>query len=327
MLAKRRKIHLQNGTTITTPLLLPSFSSKTLQEEKVKKILDYQKAVIADEILVSAYDVHYKEIRQKQTTFSSTVFLDSGGYEASQDVDLSDQSGISAKSKKWTTAFHEKVLRDWDYTHPTVVVSYDSPRAKVDLKEQISRAKRLFSKYPLGTPELLIKTERTSQRYLDVSAIVKKVNSLKSFAVIGVTEKEIGGATLDRMLNIARLRTALNDAGLETPIHVFGSLDTVSSVLYFLSGADIFDGLTWLRYAFEDGNTLYKHNYGSRTLGISFDDFRINAKVWNDNYYYLLHLKEDMGRFLLNFDFNAFRSNSKFFDTAYQQFQERLKED
>jgi hypothetical protein len=164
MLAKRRKIRLQNGATITTPLLLPSFSSKTLQEEKVKKILEYQKGVIADEILVSAYDIHYKEIRQKQTLFSSTVFLDSGGYEASQDVDLSDQSGISATPKKWTTAFHEKVLRDWDYSHPTVIVSYDSPRAKVDLKEQIARARKLFDKYPLGTPWTLVRLPKRSRR-------------------------------------------------------------------------------------------------------------------------------------------------------------------
>ncbi len=49
------------------------------------------------------------------------------------------------------------------------------------------------------------------------------------------------------MQNIAKLRKALDKAGLNIPLHVFGSLDTVTTPLYFLAGADIFDGLTWLR--------------------------------------------------------------------------------
>lgn len=326
MLAKRRTVILKNGVQLKTPLLLPSFSSKTLQEERVRKILDYQKEVITDEILVSAYDVYYKEIAAKQTNFSSTVFLDSGGYEASQDVDLSDQSGMSVKSRPWRTSYHETVLKNWDYAHPTVIISYDNPRTKLDLDSQIDRANALFAKYPLGTPELLIKTEHKSQRFVDISAVVARASKLKGFGVIGITEKELGGSALDRMVNIAKIRNALTTQGLETPIHVFGSLDTVSSVLYFIAGADVFDGLTWLRYAYFDGHTLYKHNYGARNLGISFEDFRINAKVWNDNYYYLLHLKEDMARFSLSFDFAVFGSNAKFFETANQQFQVRLKE-
>jgi len=32
------------------------------------------------------------------------------------------------------------------------------------------------------------------------------------------------------MKNIAQLRRALDKAGLETPIHVFGSLDTVTTL-------------------------------------------------------------------------------------------------
>ena len=59
---------------------------------------------------------------------------------------------------------------------------------------------------------------------------------------------------------------------METPIHVFGSLDTVTTPMYFLAGADIFDGLTWLRFAFHGGYTVYKHNYGALKFGVATKD-------------------------------------------------------
>ena len=55
------------------------------------------------------------------------------------------------------------------------------------------------------------------------------------------------------MKNIAQIRRALDGVGLDTPLHVFGSLDTVTTPMYFMAGADIFDGLTWLRFAFYNG--------------------------------------------------------------------------
>jgi hypothetical protein len=70
------------------------------------------------------------------------------------------------------------------------------------------------------------------------------------------------------MQNIAKLRNALTKAGIDIPIHVFGSLDSVTTPLYFLAGADVFDGLTWLRFAFHEGQTLYKQNYGALHLGV-----------------------------------------------------------
>ena len=83
--------------------------------------------------------------------------------------------------------------------------------------------------------------------------MIKHRHELSHFSIIGFTEKELGPSLLKRMTAIARVRRALKEVNLDLPIHVFGSLDTISTPLYFLAGADIFDGLTWLRYAFRDG--------------------------------------------------------------------------
>src|SRR5438876_12306842 len=88
-----------------------------------------------------------------------------------------------------------------------------------------------------------------------------------------------------------------DSAGLETPIHIFGSLDTVTTPMYFLAGADIFDGLTWLRFVFHDGYTIYKQNYCALELGVRTPSSVIDAKCWHQNYYYMKELEDEMRRF------------------------------
>src|SRR5712671_4609325 len=107
MFAKRRHFRLKNGSYIETPLLVPSFSSKTFHDEKVVQVIECMAQTITDAILISAYDLYYRHIRKK-LTFPSVIFLDSGGYEASEDVDLSDTGKGFAQSAKWTLDCHKR---------------------------------------------------------------------------------------------------------------------------------------------------------------------------------------------------------------------------
>ena len=79
--------------------------------------------------------------------------------------------------------------------------------------------------------------------------------------MIGVTEDEIGESMAERLTFLTELRNALEQAGLATPIHVFGGLDPLMTPLYFWAGADVFDGLSWLRYAYGDGQSLYAKGF------------------------------------------------------------------
>jgi hypothetical protein len=137
------------------------------------------------------------------------------------------------------------------------------PKARLPILGQVERAKAMAPGRDGFMREILLKPETVDQSLLQMHSIIDNVGALASFDVIGVTEKEIGSSIFDRMRNIAALRNALNKTGLETPIHVFGSLDTVTTPMYFLAGADIFDGLTWLRFAFHEGYTVYKQNFGA----------------------------------------------------------------
>lgn len=293
MFARRSKIVLGTQIVADTPLLLPSFSSKGFPE--VRNIMNLMGEFITTPILISAYDVHYRLIPQK-ITFPQLLFLDSGGYEARIEHDLSEAYGNLHKPKAWTKCLHERVLASWTSRWPTIAISFDSPAHFLTLSKQIRNAQQMQEDYPKLLWEFLVKPESSRDTAIPIDQLLKRVAQLRGFAVIGLTEKELGDSVFDAMISIARLRMQLDAAGLATPIHIFGSLDALTSVLYFLAGAEIFDGLTWLRFGYHEGRTIYSQNYGvlrdAEGLRRSINERHFD--MWRNNYYYLGKLRTQM---------------------------------
>lgn len=313
MLAKRRSVNRAGTEFQRTPMLVPSFSSKGFPE--IAKIIKTTEEAIEGPILVSAHDLHYKKLLNA-FDFASMIFLDSGGYEASKDSDLSDFGERDHAPAPWTQEMHEAVLSEWHSSVPTVFISYDHPRSRLPVSEQIERASGLAPGRTDIMREILLKPETENQTLLRIDSVLPLVRSLAAFDVIGVTEKEIGNSIFSRMENIAKLRLALDRVGLDTPIHVFGSLDTITSPMYFLAGADIFDGLTWLRFAFHAGSTMYKHNYGALQFGVKAPAHLIDGRTWFNNYRYLVDLELEMRRFLKDEEFSSFKYHGDLFREA-----------
>jgi hypothetical protein len=313
MLTDRRSIQLRGDEILRTPLIVPSFSSKGFPH--VAKIMQTSKEFLVDAMLISAYDVHYKHI-QPPFDFTKIVFLDSGGYEASKDSDLSELGEWEHKPRKWSQDMHEETLAAWNSSATTVFISYDHPRERMPVKKQIDRAKKMAPAQKGVVRELLLKPETANQSVIKIDSVLKEIHSLQNFDLIGVTEKEIGSSILERMESIARLRMGLEHAGLKTPIHVFGSLDTISTPMYFLAGADVFDGLTWLRFAFRDGLTIYKQNYGALKLGLREKAHLVDGRCWFDNYGYLIDMELEMRSFLKTRDFRSFTYHRELLERA-----------
>ncbi|WP_439373037.1 hypothetical protein [Bradyrhizobium sp. DASA03120] len=88
---------------------------------------------------------------------------------------------------------------------------------------------------------------------------------MRLFDIVGVTEKEAGDTFFERLAFVARLRALLDANNVHKPIHVFGGLDPFMTPLYFLAGADVVDGLTWLRMAFSDTGARYLPSHAAMT--------------------------------------------------------------
>lgn len=323
MLAARRKIVLNGRELTRTPLLVPSFSSKGFNG--VQKIINTAEECITDCALVSAYDIHYKLV-SPEIGFPELLFLDSGGYECSKDLELSDLGYTTHDPKEWTSDMHKCSLDAWSSSTPTICVSYDNPSERLSTSDQIERARSLFNGRNTIGKELLLKPETKDQRYVQVEHVLANIHRFADFDVLGFTEKELGNSVLKRMVAIARVRSALNNVGIHIPIHIFGSLDTISTPLYFLAGADIFDGLTWLRFAYLDGLTTYMHNFAALELGVETRDSFANAQVLFRNYYYMKKLELQMRTYLNAHEFKSFSHHAAFFEKTFQAMQAELKE-
>jgi hypothetical protein len=163
---------------------------------------------------------------------------------------------------------------------------------------------------------------------LPIEKLLRKVAQLRGFAIVGLTEKELGDSVFIAMTNIARLRTHLDAAGLTIPIHIFGSLDALTTILYFLAGAEIFDGLTWLRFGYHEGQTIYSQNYGvlQDSEGLRRGTDERHHEMWRNNYYYLEKLRTQMINYERTKDLSHFGSHHPLLKDALTQLEATVAE-
>ena len=130
---------------------------------------------------------------------------------------------------------------------------------------------------------------------------------------------------LDRMALITTLRFAMDDAGVKNPIHIFGALDPLSVCLYYIAGAEIFDGLTWLRYAYNDGLCIYTHNLGVVKYGLHVPDNLVRSRALADNYYALQSLQQRLREFETTRNFDKLAPHANLLSDAYDSLKTKIK--
>lgn len=272
MLARSRNLRLTDRP-LRGPLLVPSVSSKGFPLiDGVSEAGASLRSVaqdLTDSLLVSAYDLAHRFMPEaemllgenhRQTIYETPELLivDSGGYELNAyDFEAGETRRGHYAPRTFTRADFEAVADRLPHDRELLVVSYDEPidlanadSARATYRTQRETAQRFFAARPHLKSDFLLKPEGR-RPFLDIVALTVEAPNLRAFDVIGVTEKELGRTVLDRLVALARLRILLDGSGCrETPIHVFGSLDPLYTPLYFMAGGEIFDGLSWLRYAY-----------------------------------------------------------------------------
>jgi len=290
-ICKSREIPRINALT---PVVVPSFSSRGFP--CIRDIYNDTKRYLGIASLVSAYDIYYSNVAQDEIYASDILFIDSGGYEAKPVPDLTEAYIDERLSKGWSTEHYESVLEKLQPLSQLVIVNYDYVNPQ-PIAIQVDLANKLFQKYPGYATNFLYKPEAEDTTLVSLESLIKNIQLISSFSVLGITEKELGSSLLDRCCNLFQIRAALLKAGMETPIHIFGCLDPSVMIAYFLCGADIFDGLAWLRYTFESGLVTY---HSTATMfreqwNISDDDLLITR--WISNLEHLEALARGMKRF------------------------------
>lgn len=248
-LCKKRKISKVSIGNTNTPKLIPSYSSVCSLFFNPMDLQDLYNNTIEQapfSSLISAFDIYYKKLSIEKLWSSEIVFVDSGNYEASHhELSLNG----------WSLEKYLETIKGLKPTTDLCIISYDK---YIELDEQINIANTCFGLYPNYIHDFLIKPEKKNVANWDFKKIEFHKESICSFDILGITEKELGNTIEERCINLIKFRKFFDD---EKPIHIFGCIDFISVILYFLCGADIFDGTSWMRYFYWKGYSVYFNQY------------------------------------------------------------------
>ena len=259
---------------------------------------------IEESLLISAYDIkhellagtHAFETGFKESDYARPrlLIMDSGWYEKQGSPQGGPFVDGMAEPRSWEQEDFERVIDSLDQDATPAVVNWD---CREPYEEQIQRARSFFGKHSRLASVFLLKPPE-NLRFHELDNLTKEqVTLLQAFDIIGVTEREIGESIHDRLVNIAKLRKSIDAAEVTIPIHVFGGLDPLLTPLYFAAGAEIFDGLGWLRYAYRGGVAM--HRAAGGLLGGNVKERPLSAEftVWRQNLREIRQLSDNMRQF------------------------------
>ncbi len=203
-------------------------------------------------VLISAYDYYnlerdgYLNTEEVRASFNHKfLFLDSGGFELQY-----------SNNDDWNPEKYKQVILE---LNPHFYVGYD----RIPSYERTSHTSEVISK----SIDFLKKSDKSKQKVLlihfspknnpqlEIKEIVEIIYQNYEFIdIIGFPEREIGSNIIQSCQFIKLFRDQLEKRQILKPIHIFGCFDPISVILFVLAGADIFDGLGWLKSSFDNGN-------------------------------------------------------------------------
>ena len=346
MLARSRQITLKNGIEFSSPLLIPSLSSGALGPVPVQaperrqsvltpcSIVHSQHLIggMEDSLLISAYDIKHGLLADGHVFWSGfkdsryaqprVLVIDSGWYEKNGSPPGSPFAVNAGELLSWEEDNYSGVIDSLDNDVSPIVVSWDH---RGPYEEQIQRAQDFFGNRGHLASLILLKPAAGSRFHNLDKLSMEQISNLRIFDIVGVTEREIGETILDRLVNIAKLRRHLDTAGVSSPIHIFGGLDPLLTPLYFAAGAEIFDGLGWLRYAYREGVAMH---WAAATVldgQIRRRSFQAQLSVPLQNLDEINRLSDGLRRFLLRKGEWEVYGRGDVLKPIYESLQEKLE--
>ena len=195
-----------------------------------------------------------------------------------------------------------------------ILVSYDSyhDRASRSVAEQLEDACRLFEKIPGAyMRDVLLHVDHN----IDIKSLTKEVSNFEGcFDILGFTEKEVANTWFAGINFISGVRREL-DIQLKQymPMHLFGCFDPKSMIYFYLAGADLFDGLSWLRYFIHGRSTFYLREYEAYVPLTQHSELSLyRAEIVANNVEELHQLRSDLSFSAVADDFGGFEEEVAF---------------
>lgn len=240
------------GAVFSTPCFFPSISSvKTnLPPLEYLRIL-----TIADHpvFLISSYDIHHASSKDRasidgllDSAYSSSKIslLDSGNYES-----------YWKKDNTWSSENFTAILRTQRFR---LAFCYDNqfPSASADaIVDDVERAVlRDQESLHSGTVIPIVHASRDI-----LPEVIYRTAERLHPVLLAVPERALGDGIFNRAETVFRIRSALDRVGYYCPLHLLGTGNPLSILIYAVCGADSFDGLEWCQTSVDHTNGCLFH--------------------------------------------------------------------
>ena len=253
------------GKNLPLPCFFPSISSiKT--NLRTADYLQLLKAVQHPLFLISAYDI-YNEIPGNQTIIKdlltcltgdgTVIFLDSGNYESYWKQD-----------SNWTSEHFIQIVKCYPFHLAFCFDNQNPPSNASDLTREV------------------IKTVVDNQQHTNSGTIIPIIHGLRELLpiaakqvakelvpiLLAIPERVLGDGVIQRAETVRKIRLSLDELGYYCPIHLLGTGNPLSILIYTLAGADSYDGLEWCQ-------TVVDHKDGRLYHFQQWDFFRNQTAI------------------------------------------------
>lgn len=254
----KRKISIQiNNKELSLPGFVFSLSSHETQIQPTDGLKLFSMLEQPSAALVSSYDAWTSH---KDNKFNKWVreldgsgcifFMDSGNYESHRKKDIR-----SNKNKDgWWRKKHIDMVKKYS---PDIVFSFDKINPKGLFEEVLfstinnvrSDIEALDSLPTKVCPIIHIpdKIKDGISRDIYAANLIKEVAKSLDPIMVAVPERELGDGIHQRIKTVKAIRDELNQLGKYYPLHLLGTGNPMSILLFADAGADCFDGLEWCR--------------------------------------------------------------------------------
>lgn len=242
-----------DGKVIDTPFYFPAISTIKTNFDPLQ-YLELIHAVGYPGFLISSYDIYKANAADKKKVFDILskrndkgiiALLDSGNYEAYWNID-----------KNWKISKFNSVLKKAQVDLAlSFDVFWDNPsKINPHVKETLSNVLKAAAVQKTGLTVPIIHS--TFKKLPSVTRkIVQKINP----EIIAIPERELGDSIYQRAITIKIIRKELDKTGRDIALHLLGTGNPISILIYSVCGADTFDGLEWCQTVVNHKNASLYH--------------------------------------------------------------------
>lgn len=242
---------------LETPCFFPAISGASKNTLSPLEHLKILSKINHPTLMISAYDINHANKSDRLKIFKELASATDHGRCIMVDSGLYEKKWLHVK--KWSKPSYRETLRNIPCN---IAFHYDAPNpTSSDVESMASHIKRS------------VELDRNGGEFTRVSPIVHSddhtlfpalcyhvANELDYPPVIAIPERELGKGILQISKTIKSIRNKLNTLDQYTPIHMLGTGNPISILVYSSMGADSFDGLDWCQTVVDHDTAKLHHS-------------------------------------------------------------------